>query len=210
MSTLSLFLGLGNPGAPYAHTRHNFGFFLADALVEHCDRKGVLAPVSGVKNKFQAWKCVLPDSADSWIVAKPLTFMNNSGEAAVHLLHYYRIPIERLFVAHDELDLPFGRMRLKFAGGAAGHNGIRSICELTGSADFYRLRLGIGKPGEGNVLSHVLRPFSEYEQTRICLVVEAALRTFLLFAEQGFQVARHMANAFSLADDTIREDTTAL
>ncbi len=201
MHTTGLFLGLGNPGPTYEHTRHNFGFMLADALLAACRDGGDASSLSGGKNRYAAWKCRLPRSGSTWIVAKPLTYMNKSGEAAVHLLGYYRIPLSGLFVAHDELDLPLGRMRLKIGGGNAGHNGVQSICDLAGSPEFYRLRLGIGKPAGYDAASFVLNRFSAAEATLIKAVLPAALDGFLRFASQGPQDARQFINAFKPATE---------
>ena len=189
-------MGLGNPGPSYEHTRHNFGFMLVDALLAACQDKGDVTPLSGGKNRYAAWKCRLPGNGGTWIAAKPLTYMNKSGEAAVHLLGYYRIPLASLFVAHDELDLPLGRMRLKIGGGNAGHNGLQSICNLTGSHDFYRLRLGIGKPAGYDAASFVLSRFSTEESTMVTSVLAGALDGFLVFAKQGPTEAQRQINAF--------------
>lgn len=194
-----LFLGLGNPGATYDKTRHNFGFIVVDALLEACSRSGDVSPLSGGKKKYEAWKCRLPISpAVTWIVAKPQTFMNKSGEAAVPLLQYYKIPLSRLVVAHDELDLPLGRIRFKTGGGAAGHNGIRSIAECLGSPEFHRLRLGIGKPTGYDTTSFVLGRFSGTEMDTVSAVSTAALEGFFRFCLGGFKEAQQYINGFTI------------
>ena len=193
-----LFLGLGNPGATYAGTRHNFGFMAADALLEVCRCGGHVSPLSGGEKKYEAWKCRLPlPSSPLWIVARPLSFMNRSGEAAIALLQFYRIPLSCLVVAHDELDLPFGRMRLKKGGGAAGHNGIRSITETLGSPDFYRIRLGIGKPEGYETTSYVLGRFSSEDVKYVKNITEAAVSGFLCFCKSGFSEAQQQINGFT-------------
>lgn len=198
MEISGLFLGLGNPGPTYANTRHNFGFLTADALLEACRRGGDVSQLSGGKKQFEAWKCRLPvGSQPPWIIAKPQTFMNKSGEAAVALLQYYRIPASRMVVAHDELDLPLGKIRFKTGGGAAGHNGIRSIAECLGSPDFYRLRLGIGKPEGYDVTSFVLGRFSEPETKIVEQVLPAAVGGFLRFCADGFKEAQQQINGFT-------------
>jgi len=195
-----LFLGLGNPGQTYAGTRHNYGFLVADALLDACRRDGDISPLSGNKKQYEAWKCRLPiASRKTWIIAKPQTFMNKSGESAVTLLQYYRIPISRLVVAHDELDLPAGKMRFKLGGGAAGHNGIRSIADCLGSPEFYRLRLGIGKPEGFEVTSFVLGRFSETENNSVSKVLPAAVDGFLQFCSHGFKDAQQHINGFTLS-----------
>lgn len=194
-----LFLGLGNPGATYAATRHNLGFIATDALLDVCSRHGSVASLSSGKKKYEAWKCRLPVSASStWIIAKPQTYMNKSGEAGVALLQYYRIPTSRLFVVHDELDLPLGKMRLKFGGGAAGHNGIKSIAECSGTQDFYRLRLGIGKPAGHDAASFVLSRFSDPEMQTIQKLIPAAIEGFFRFCTHGLKEAQQAVNAFTI------------
>ena len=198
MEFSGLFLGLGNPGATYAATRHNLGFMVADALLDACARHGDVSSLSGGKKKYEAWKCRLPSPvAQTWIIAKPQTYMNKSGEAAVPLLQYYHIPIEHLFVAHDELDLPLGKMRLKFAGGAAGHNGIKSLVECTGTQNFHRLRLGIDKPAEYDVSSYVLGRFSSEESKVLEKLLPAAVDVFFRFCHSGFKEAQQVSNAFT-------------
>lgn len=198
MEISGLFLGLGNPGQQYAGTRHNLGFLTADTLLETCAKAGDVTPLSGGKKRYEAWKCRLPLApAQEWIVAKPQTFMNKSGEAAVDLLQYYRIPLSRLVVAHDELDLPLGRMRFKTGGGAAGHNGIRSIAGCTGSPEFYRLRLGIGKPQGFDTTSFVLGRFSGDETVMLAPLLAAAVEGFLLFCSHGMTEAQQFINTFT-------------
>ena len=194
-----LFLGLGNPGTTYAGTRHNFGFLVVDALLEACRHGGDVTPLSGGKKKYEAWRLRLPRNGGTWIAAKPLTFMNRSGEAAIPLLHYYKIPLSGLVVAHDELDLPLGRMRFKFGGGAAGHNGIKSIADCAGSVDFYRLRLGIGKPPGHDTSSYVLGRFSEQEARAVSEIIPAAIDGFFHFCATGFKEAQQSINTFTIA-----------
>ncbi len=193
-----LFLGLGNPGAGYAGTRHNFGFMVADTLLEACRHNGEATPLSGGKKRFEAWKCRLPlASQPPWIIAKPQTFMNKSGEAAIALLQYYRIPLSRLVVAHDEMDLPLGAMRFKIGGGAAGHNGIRSIAESLNSPEFYRLRLGIGKPEGYDAIAYVLGRFSGQERLCVATMLPAAMEGFFRFCADGFTQAQQFINGFT-------------
>lgn len=199
MEISGLFLGLGNPGASYADTRHNFGFMAVETLLEACRHNGDATPLSGGKKRFEAWKCQLPLAArPTWIIAKPQTFMNKSGEAAVALLQYYRIPLSGLVVAHDEMDLPLGTMRFKLGGGAAGHNGIRSIAECLGSPEFYRLRLGIGKPEGYDAASYVLAKFSGHENKTIMDTLPAAVEGFFRFCSEGFTKAQQYINGFTI------------
>ncbi len=199
MSITGLLVGLGNPGPNYENTRHNFGFLMLDAVLGACRNApgGDAQPLSGGKGRYDAWKCRLPSSDAWWILAKPQTFMNKSGDAVAHLLGYYRIPLDALWVAHDELDLPLGRMRLKFGGGAAGHNGIRSIAERTGSPDFHRLRLGIGKPQGYDATSFVLGRFSAQETSLVREVCEEAAAAFCQTPRLHLERVRQRINGFA-------------
>lgn len=197
-----LFLGLGNPGPTYANTRHNCGFMLADAILDACARNGDINRLSGGKKLYEAWQCRLPvKGSPLWIIAKPQTFMNKSGEAAVSLLQYYKIPLANLVAAHDELDLPLGKIRLKFGGGTAGHNGVKSIAACTGSQDFYRIRLGIGKPEGYEVTSFVLGKFAEQERRHMEKTLDAAAAGFFTFCEEGFPKAQRQINGFTISPE---------
>ncbi|WP_456414044.1 aminoacyl-tRNA hydrolase [Thiolapillus sp.] len=162
-------IGLGNPGEKYQHTRHNAGFWFVDTLAR---RHGVqLRP----ENKFfgQLAKLSLP-AGDCWLF-QPATYMNRSGQATSALAHFYRLAPEQILVAHDELDLPAGSVRLKKGGGHGGHNGLRDIISALGSKDFYRLRLGIGHPGHRDqVTDHVLSRPSRDDQRKIEEAIELA------------------------------------
>ena len=132
-----------------------------------------------------------------WLFLKPLTYMNLSGKAVSKILRYYNLEADQLIVLHDELDLPLGRMRLKFGGGWAGHNGVGSIVEQLGTRDFYRLRLGIGRPAHVDISSYVLHPFSSEERMLVQDIVPAAIDGLSLFAEKGFELARQQLNSFT-------------
>ena len=141
-----LIVGLGNPGAEYAETRHNIGFHVVDALLEQLGgRAGVFK---------EKWNGLYSSSAYSGVKVhflKPLTFMNRSGQSVLQVCTFYKIAYENLIVIHDDLDMAPGRVKLVRGGGAGGHNGIKSIVSLVGSNDFYRLKIGIGRPGQGEV-----------------------------------------------------------
>jgi PTH1 family peptidyl-tRNA hydrolase len=183
-----MLIGLGNPGREYEKTRHNFGFMLLDELVRRAEADaarlghGPEKLATGKKN-YELWKVFFspPGTALPWLLLKPLTYMNLSGRAVNAVAAYYDIAPKDMLVAHDELDLPLGGMRLKFGGGSAGHKGINSMVEQLGSRDFYRLRLGIGKqPGEGAV-GHVLGHFGKTEQDILQQVLKAACHGFMIF-----------------------------
>jgi len=148
---IRLIVGLGNPGADYVDTRHNAGFWLADLLVSD----------QGLSFKFEkrynADSCKLKAGGKDVFLLKPQTFMNRSGQAVTALARYYKIAPEQILVIHDELDLPPGTNRIKQAGGHGGHNGLRDIVNHLGSREFFRIRVGIGHPGDSSqVINYVL------------------------------------------------------
>lgn len=151
MSELHLIVGLGNPGAKYDNTRHNIGWWVLDELIRRYD----LGKGRGEK-RAQTWSANIRGKGVKLV--KPLTYMNRSGEAVRALLEYYKIPIGSLMVVHDDLDTPFGALRLRQAGGHGGQNGLRSIVQNLGSKDFARLRFGIGRPpGKMDPVHYVLQ-----------------------------------------------------
>ncbi len=167
---VSLIAGLGNPGAEYAGTRHNAGFRFVDALLGELG--GSLRP----EGRFSGRAARLAIGGREIWLLEPDTFMNHSGEAVSRLAHYYKIPVEEILIAHDELDLPPGTVRLKRGGGAGGHNGVADIAEKLGEREFLRLRIGIGRPASSaQVVSYVLRraPVAERE------LIDTAIRDAL-------------------------------
>ncbi len=151
-AVLRLVVGLGNPGADYAETRHNAGFWLVDTLARQ--QGGQFRPEA--KYHGTACRITLADQA-LWLL-KPMTFMNRSGLAVAALARFHRITLPEILVVHDDLDLPPGAVRLKQGGGHGGHNGVRDLIAHLGGPGFARLRLGIGHPGESSaVLNYVLR-----------------------------------------------------
>ena len=167
---ISLIAGLGNPGPEYADTRHNAGFRFLDAL-----REG-RGPVLKHESRFAGWVAKLDiGGRELWLLA-PDTFMNHSGESVAKLAHYYKIPASEILAVHDELDLPPGTVRLKTGGGAGGHNGIADLIEKLGTPDFFRLRLGIGRPASSaQVVSFVLKKAPVVEQALLDEAIRAAL-----------------------------------
>lgn len=165
-----LVVGLGNPGPTYASTRHNIGYDVADVLAE---RIGV---------PFKAHPSKRADVVEGRlvgqrvIVGRSRTFMNDSGGPVSTLLNYYGIDADHVVVVHDEIDLGLGQLRVKFGGGDNGHNGLKSLRRSVGTGEFYRVRVGIGRPtGRADVHDFVLKPFSAAERKELpLLVVEAA------------------------------------
>ena len=152
---------MGNPGDKYERTRHNAGFWWIDAISAQTRSKLVPdAKMFGLVGK-------LNPTPDKWLL-KPTTFMNLSGKAVAALANYYKITPAEILVIHDELDLPAGSIKLKFGGGHGGHNGLKDIHAALGTADYWRLRIGIGHPGDRNeVVNFVLKPPLKDEQNAI-------------------------------------------
>jgi PTH1 family peptidyl-tRNA hydrolase len=156
---LRLVVGLGNPGDTYAATRHNIGFMVLEAVA---DRFGIALN----RRKFNAilGRGVIDGSAV--VLAEPQAFMNRSGPPVQQLAHYYRILCEDMLVIHDDIDLTFGRLKIKEKGGHGGHNGVRSLIDALGGGDFVRLRIGVGRSENGNgVVDHVLGRFNAQEKS---------------------------------------------
>ena len=189
-----LLAGLGNPGQRYAGTRHNFGFALADALLDKARQDGQAEALNGGKFSCELWRGRLPQLGGWWLVAKPQTFMNCSGQSVQPLLAWHRLPPEVLVVAHDELDIPAGQLRFKRGGGNAGHNGLKSITEQLGTPDFYRLRLGIGRPPhQGEVTNWVLGRPDAADAARMSTALPLALDVLCAFAAKGLEAATRLA-----------------
>lgn len=153
-----LIVGLGNPGGEYKLTRHNIGFIAVDYLLQ-----GLGNPP--LKNQFKAEVAQIKLNDQPVIVCKPQTFMNLSGESVQTLMGFYKIPLDHLIVIHDDIDQPFDQMKIHKNRGHGGHNGIRSISGLLGSADYVRLKLGVGRPANPNipVAEYVLGKFNKEE-----------------------------------------------
>ncbi len=182
-----LVVGLGNPGRDYEITRHNAGFWFCERLAA---RLGVaLAPES----RFHAMVGRVRQP-DGWIML-PQTFMNRSGQAASALARFHHILAAKILVVHDELDLPPGQLRIKFGGGLGGHNGLKDITAHLGTQDFWRLRIGIGHPGDRNeVVNYVLNPPRREEQVEIDDAIARALDLWPLIAKGDWNAAMQHAN----------------
>lgn len=161
MSSIKLIVGLGNPGDQYEHTRHNAGFWWVDQL---CAQSR--SSLQSSSKLFGALGQLQP-SSDKWLL-KPNTFMNASGKAVAAVANYYKIKPAEVLIIHDELDLPVGQLKLKFGGGHGGHNGLRDIHAALNTADYWRLRIGIGHPGDRHaVINFVLKAPLKDEQVLI-------------------------------------------
>lgn len=146
---MKLLAGLGNPGKEYALTRHNSGFMVIDCLAAKLK-------LNFNEEKFQASYTLYHLGAETFILAKPLTYMNNSGEAIAALKNYYKLKLEDIIIVHDDLDLPLGKLRLREKGSGGGHKGMGSIISLLGSEEIKRLRIGIGRDEKIAVKDYVL------------------------------------------------------
>lgn len=162
--TTHLIVGLGNPGQKYEHTRHNLGFRVIEAVLTRND-VGVLNS-SREADTLVSWFTIEGQGKNKYLALRPQTFMNESGRPVARFMRFYDIPLERLWVIHDDVDLPFGELREAFDRGSAGHNGVESIIEHLGSKAFYRLRIGIGSNRESNTSSedYVLQNFMDEEE----------------------------------------------
>lgn len=169
MSGIKLFVGLGNPGDQYTATRHNAGFWWLDQLLaSSTSRLAMEAKFFGMAGKLHS-------AEDTWLL-KPATFMNASGKAVAALANYYKILPEQILVVHDELDLLPGAVKIKQGGGHGGHNGLKDITAALGTPNFWRLRLGIGHPGERNeVVNFVLKAPLKDELRAIQQCIDASI-----------------------------------
>lgn len=188
MNGTFLLVGLGNPGREYLWNRHNAGFMVIDRLAVRLGARGM---------RLQSKAIVMAATHDQHklILAKPQTYMNLSGQSVQGLIHFYRLPLERVLVIYDELDLPFGVIRLRPAGGAGGHNGVASIIERLGRQDFPRLRIGIGRPpGRMEAADYVLQDFSREETALLSEILDRAAEAALTFVAEGLEAAMNKFN----------------
>jgi PTH1 family peptidyl-tRNA hydrolase len=186
--TSFLLIGLGNPGREYQNNRHNFGFMLIDRLAVRLNARGLK-----VQSKAIITSGIYQDR--KIILAKPQTYMNLSGQAAQGLLNFYKIPMENMLVAHDDLDIPFGTIRIRPKGGPGGQGGMASTIEKLGTKDFPRLRLGIGRPpGRMDPAAFVLQDFSREEMKLISEILDRAADAALEFVVNGLAAAMNKYN----------------
>ncbi|MDN3352494.1 aminoacyl-tRNA hydrolase [Actinomadura sp. DC4] len=184
-----LVVGLGNPGPDYAGNRHNAGFMVLE----------VLAGTVGVRFKSHRARADVLEgrlAGQRVVLAKPKSYMNESGGPVKALCDFYKIPVERLIVVHDELDIPYGTLRLKRGGGDNGHNGLRSITKSLGGRDYLRVRFGIGRPpGRMDAAAFVLRDFSATERKELELGVDRAADAVEALITQGLDRAQNTFHA---------------
>ena len=188
MSETFLIVGFGNPGREYRENRHNIGFMLIDRLSMRLD-----ARMRRMQSKALLGSATYRDA--KVILAKPQTFMNLSGQAVQGLVRFYKVPLENIMIAHDDLDLPFGVLRLRPDGGAGGQKGVKSTIEHLGTQDFPRLRLGIGRPpGRMDAAAYVLQDFAKGDEQILSETLERAADSVLTFIDFGLDKAMNQFN----------------
>lgn len=183
-----LLIGLGNPGREYRDTRHNVGFMLIDRLIVRLNAQGMRVQSKAIVTSaaYEGRKVIL---------AKPQTYMNLSGQSAQGLLNFYKIPMENMLIAHDDLDIPFGTIRIRPKGGPGGQGGMASTIEQLGTKDFPRLRIGIGRPpGRMDPAAFVLQNFSREEMKVLSEVIDRAADAALTFVVDGLNKAMNKYN----------------
>ena len=166
---IKLIVGLGNPGQQYEKTRHNAGFLFLERLISDYNSSWAK------EAKFQGWitNCLI--SSQKIVLLKPDTFMNRSGQSVGKIARYYKLAVDEILVVHDELDFVAGMVKLKKGGGHAGHNGLRDIIAHLGSKNFYRLRVGIGRPSTGKAVADYV--LSNLSKTDLVLIESSFVRT---------------------------------
>jgi PTH1 family peptidyl-tRNA hydrolase len=187
LKPIRLIVGLGNPGSAYSGNRHNIGFMVIDRLIEHYGVK--------VRKRCQSELAQVDPPGPLIFLQKPQTFMNCSGDAVKKFCRREKISPAEILVIYDDLDLKPGRLRIRFGGGAGGHNGIRSLTARMGTPDYGRLRLGIGRPASSAMVSdYVLQDFAQCEKELIDEVVAAAAEAVLMLCDKGYEAAMNVFN----------------
>ena len=187
-------IGLGNPGREFENTRHNVGFMAVDQLSSAWD-----VPV----NKYRFKSLIGQGKFDqrSIILAKPQYFMNRSGEPVASITRFYKISMEQICIIHDDLDLPLGNIRLRHSGGSAGQKGMESIINRLGTEEFYRLRIGIGRPpGRMDAAEYVLQPFRKVETEIVEHMLQRAVDAIEMLLRDGIEKAMTVYNQFESND----------
>jgi len=192
MSTY-IIAGLGNPGPQYQWTRHNAGFLFLDRIAH-------LENIAINRKNFSGLTGEWSLHGNRLVLLKPQTFMNLSGRSVMQALQFYKLPLSHLVVVHDELDLPFGTVRFKQGGGNGGHNGLKSISEQLGKADFLRMRIGIGKPAHGDTVNYVLGNIPPDQMEVMSKVLDGGLDMLEMMLEAGLPKAMSLFNSRNFLD----------
>ena len=187
-SRFKIFVGLGNPTPEYAATKHNVGFMLADRLADKLS-------ADNWREKFNALVAESFFDGEKILIVKPQTFMNLSGEAVAPIVNFYKIDVENLVVAHDDMDLPLGMIRLRPKGSGGGHHGVESIIQHLGTQNFPRIRIGVGRPPQNwTVNHHVLSPFTQEDADKISAAIEELVPAVLCIFKEGINNAMNKFN----------------
>ncbi|HVT06852.1 MAG TPA: aminoacyl-tRNA hydrolase [Polyangia bacterium] len=186
---MHLVVGLGNPGPEYRDNRHNLGFMVVDVL-------GARARGSSPRAKFGAELSEVTLAGARVLLCKPMEFMNVSGQAVARVAGFWKIPVADIVVVHDELDLPFGRLKLGAGGGHGGHNGVRSMLADLGDAGFARVRVGVGRPapGRGDPADYLLSDFSRAEAKELPALIDLAADAVETIVKSGLTTAMNKFN----------------
>jgi PTH1 family peptidyl-tRNA hydrolase len=183
-----LIVGLGNPGREYTQTRHNIGFMLVDRLTVRLNARGM-------KVQSKAIVITAQHEGQKLILAKPQTFMNLSGQSVQGLVRFYKLPLDHVLIAHDDIDLPFCTLRMRPGGGAGGQKGIKSTIDQLGTNEFARLRLGIDRPpGRMDAAAYVLQEFSQKELMAVSETLDRAADAALTWMTAGLNAAMNKFN----------------
>jgi PTH1 family peptidyl-tRNA hydrolase len=184
---MKVIVGLGNPGAKYAGTRHNVGFDVIDYLAA--------APgCTPFREKFDAFVAELKESGESVLLVKPLTFMNLSGRSVRAVIDFYKLPLDGLLVVCDDFNLPLGKLRMRAKGSHGGQNGLRNIQEQLGTDEYTRLRIGVGQPAPGDAVDHVLSKFRPGERKAVEDAIALAAQAALTWLRNGTEAAMNRFN----------------
>lgn len=182
-----LLAGLGNPGTKYIWTRHNAGFMVLDRLAHHAGVTIAKKAFSGLYSETSYW-------GERLHLLKPQTFMNLSGRSVSPALHYHKLSLDDLIVIHDDLDIPFGQIKLKIGGGHGGHNGLRSLLQELGSGEFTRIRVGIDRSKFGDSADYVLSPFSKNEMAVLSDLLDRIVDSIEMLITEGLPKAMSIYN----------------
>lgn len=186
---MKLVVGLGNPGPRYMDSPHNVGFRVVEHFAEH--RLGGRAAWS---RRFDAELAVAALQPEPLVLLKPLTFMNRSGESVRKAMSFFKISVPDALVVHDELDLPFGSVKLKHGGGEAGHNGLKSVSAELGTRDYARLRVGVGRPAEGDVSDYLLAPLPSARANELYQCLDDVCAAIDMWRVHGLEQAMNRVN----------------
>jgi PTH1 family peptidyl-tRNA hydrolase len=184
---MKVVVGLGNPGSRYSGTRHNVGFAVIDLLAESPRAARFLS-------RAQALVAELVEGPHKILLVKPETFMNLSGRCVRQLVDFYQLPLEDLLVVCDDINLPLGKLRVRARGSAGGHNGLRDIQIHLGTSEYARLRIGVGAPGESDLVDHVLSRFRPAEKPVIDDAVRLAAQAVVVWVERGTEACMNQYN----------------